>query len=632
MSDAEVLEAVKASQARQAPVPAPANAEADEITFDTDATATTDKPASLIPPLSERPCWRVLEDWAVSEGGKLRPGVWFFGIKNGKGNAPQSLTETYVCGPLHIVAVTTNANDSAYGRLLRFKTTLGRWKTWAMPMELLKGDGADLRGELLDMGLELDPMARHLLPQYIQHRTPKQHIRCTEQTGWAGGHCMAFVLPDKVIGPDAAGVVYQSGERSSDEFTMGGTLAGWQSGIAAQSVRNPLLTLSICTAFAGPLLARCNAESGGIHLVGDSSTGKSTAIEAARSVWGGPGYKRSWRTTGNGLEGAAALFNDCLLALDEISECDPREVGAIVYSLGNGRGKQRAGRSGAARHVKTWRCSVISSGERTIGTTMMEGGHRIKAGQSVRLLDVPVQRQHGAWDELHAHLTGHALSDDLKRQANIHFGHAGRAFLVRVTCDESDFSQALETIKAMPEFSSGTDADGQVKRAAARFALLGLAGELATDYGVTQWPEGEAIAAAAVGFEAWKMLRGDNQNSHEHRQILERLTGFLERHGDSRFTDKNATIDPARATLVRDRAGWYEGTHEGRTYLFTASGLKEALRGFDFERAKTVLQTAGVMPQRKAGGKRADPVRIAGEVVRVYTVHQWALYPEGDQS
>ena len=32
------------------------------------------------------------------------------------------------------------------------------------------------------------------------------------------------------------------------------------------------------------------------------------------------------------MEGAAALFNDCLLALDEISECDPREVGAIVYA------------------------------------------------------------------------------------------------------------------------------------------------------------------------------------------------------------------------------------------------------------------------------------------------------------
>ena len=163
----------------------------------TSPTKDSEKPSGLIPGLDERPCWRVLEDFTDSERDKLRPGVWFFGVKS-KGDGPQVLTQTYVCGPLHIVAVTTNTADGNYGRLLRFKTTLGKWKTWAMPMELLKGDGTDLRGKLLYMGLELDPMARHLLPQYIQHKTPKNRIRCTEQTGWAGGDCAAFVLPDAV--------------------------------------------------------------------------------------------------------------------------------------------------------------------------------------------------------------------------------------------------------------------------------------------------------------------------------------------------------------------------------------------------------------------------------------------------
>jgi len=59
------------------------------------------------------------------------------------------------------------------------------------------------------------------------------------------------------------------------------------------------------------------------------------------------------------MEGVSAMFNDGLLALDEISECDPKEVGAIVYSLGNGRGKQRASRSGNARGIKRWRCFVL---------------------------------------------------------------------------------------------------------------------------------------------------------------------------------------------------------------------------------------------------------------------------------
>ena len=271
-------------------------------------------------------------------------------------------------------------------------------------------------------------------------------------------------------------MAYQSGERGSDEYATAGTLAGWQAGIAALAVGNPLLVLGLCAAFAGPVLARCGQESGGIHFIGDSSTGKTTIIEAACSVWGSSGFRRSWRTTGNGLEGAAALFNDSLLALDEISECDPRQVGEVVYMLGNGRGKQRASRTGTARAVTRWRCSVLSTGERSIATTMAEGGHRIKAGQSVRLLDVPAQRAHGAWDCLHQHGSGTAFSDALKRAAVTDYGHAGRAFLEKLTRDhEGSFSEALDAIKALPELQAAGD-EGQAKRAAARFAVLALAG------------------------------------------------------------------------------------------------------------------------------------------------------------
>jgi hypothetical protein len=79
--------------------------------------------------------------------------------------------------------------ENNFGRLLRFKNTAGRWRSWAMPMELLKGDGSDLRGELLAMGLELDPAARQTLARYLQERTPKKRIRCALQVGWCGIPC-----------------------------------------------------------------------------------------------------------------------------------------------------------------------------------------------------------------------------------------------------------------------------------------------------------------------------------------------------------------------------------------------------------------------------------------------------------
>jgi putative DNA primase/helicase len=155
---------------------------------------------------------------------------------------------------VRVEAVTFDGSDNNFGRLLRFKNTLGRWREWAMPMDLLRGAGDDMRGELLSMGVEIDPSAkaRNLLASYLQAKPPKRRMRCALQVGWCDG---SFVLPDAVIGPKASGVIFQSGERGHDEHTTGGSLASlaggyfgagcWQSAAAAGAVG------IICRADAG---------------------------------------------------------------------------------------------------------------------------------------------------------------------------------------------------------------------------------------------------------------------------------------------------------------------------------------------------------------------------------------------
>lgn len=578
-----------------------------------DVADVTGKPEPTIPDADARPCFKVFDDWTEMPGSRLKPGVWFFGIKAGKkADEPAMLTQQWICSPLHVDAVTFDAQDNNFGRLLRFRNTLGRWREWAMPMEQLRGTGDELRGELLAMGVLIDPLTKNLLGQYLQAIIPKRHVHCALQVGWSGD---SFVLPDTVIGPNAARVIFQSSEHGHDEHTIAGTLAGWQSAIAARAIGNPLLLLALSGSFAGPMLVRCGAEGGGIHFVGDSSTGKTTVIEAACSTWGGPNFRRSWRATANGMEGVAALFNDCLLALDELSEADSREVGLIVYALGNGHGKQRASRTGNARRVTRWRVFVLSSGERTIGTHMEEGGHRAKAGQSVRLLDMPAARRYGAWDDLQGSPSGAAFSDAIRQAAATHHGHAGRAFLEKLTRDERNFRERLERLKALPEFCAD-DGEGQEKRTAARFAVLALAGEVATEYGITGWPEGAAIEAAAEGFKAWQSLRG--RGNDERRQILDQVSSFIERHGDSRFS--NADGDVYADTMRINRAGWWREENGGRVYLFNAEGLREALRGLDFRRALDALQKAGALPKPEAGSERAKPLRIGGRLMRLYPI------------
>jgi putative DNA primase/helicase len=571
--------------------------------------------AEPVPHISvdKRPCWYVYDDWTNLDNGKImRPGTYWLDYEEDKeGNI--EFKEKWVCSPLHIEAQTLDRRGNNFGRFLRFKNTVGNWKTWAMPMELLRGSSEELRGTLLSMGVLIDTYCFRDLSRYLlQTVAPKKQLHCSLQTGWYGPR--AYVLPDQVIGPEADQVVFQSNQAAHEEFSVAGTLPAWKETVAAMAIGNPMLMLGLSCAFTGPLLALTHTEGGGVHMVGDSSSGKSTIARAASSVWGGKEYRRSWRTTANGLEGAAALFNDGFLVLDEISECDPTDVGEIAYSLGNGCGKQRANRYGSAKPVTRWLCFALSNGERSIATAIKEGGGRVKAGQSMRLLDLPTKRQHGAWDDLHGFSHGAALSDYISSEALANYGHAGRAYLERLSYDNRDFGESLTQIKSLPPFrSNGTE--GQEKRAAGRFALIALAGELATEYGITGWPAGMATEAAIIGYTAWKTQRGEGND--EKRQIFTALSDFIERHCDSRFSDMEEEHDNK---IINNRAGYWRNENDVRTYYLISDGMNEALRGFDFRLALDLLVQSGIIPPANANGERSHPIRVRGKTVRLYKI------------
>lgn len=586
----------------------------------------------------ERPCYIMLDDWTESPGfppneffpegvppQRRRPGLWLF--RNHRANGTVTPIDDWICDPLHIDAQTYDGAGNNFGRLLRFRTTAGKWRTWALPMELVGGDPAALMGTLLGMGLGTDGTrnGKQRIVEYLTSARPTRHVRCVPQTGWTGD---TFVLPDRNIGPKADDTVLQSEyiHGLTEMHGTAGTFDGWREGISLAAVGNPLLVLALSVAFAGPLLSRTHNDSGGIHFMGESSTGKTTILQAACSVWGGKQFKRTWLATANGLEGVAAMSNDCLLALDEISQCEPHHIGAVIYMIGNETGKQRANKSGAARTPTRHKIAVISTGERTITDAMLEGGKRSKAGQGVRLIDVLVGARFGCFDELHGHGSSKELVDAIAVTASQHYGHAGRRFLESLVSDERDLVERLATIRARPDFNPD-NADGQCSRVASRFALFALAGELATEYGVTGWATGTATQAAVQAFKAWHAPRG--KGSAEKQQAFRAILAFLERHGDARFSDVTKT--EGRGPVVRDRAGWFRYVEVGgaqeleREHLFNGEGIREALAGLDFNSSIRALSDAGVLPPADKDGKHTKVVKVGGESKRVYPVLQRKL-------
>ncbi len=479
-------------------------------------------------------------------------GVWHAGVdREGQPKPPQ-----WVCSRLDVKALTRDQDGAGWGYLLAFADPLGKPKQWAMPARMLSGDGGEYRAALLNMGLRIapSPSARNLLTQYIQTRDPGEFASCTDRIGW---HGRAFVLPHETIGDDAERIVFQSENQMENTFRVKHDAQAWQDRIGRLCIGNSRLVFAVASAFAGPLLRPVGMESGGFHIRGDSSSGKTTALRLAASVYGGPSYMQRWRTTDNALEAIAAQHCDSLLILDELAQVEGKVAGECAYMLANEQSKARATRNGAPRARLSWRLLFLSAGELGLADHMAEGMKRTRTGQEVRMADIPADAGAGlgTFENLHDFSGGAAFSSYLTREAQACHGAPGRAFLEWACSNADGLAKRVRTrLQALARQWVPEGASGQVERVAARFALVGAAGELATEAQLTGWPVGESERAAHVCFQAWLRARGGAGNG-EVVSMLRAVRRFLESHGEGRFTWWHRASDDHNAKTLQ-RAGF----------------------------------------------------------------------------
>jgi putative DNA primase/helicase len=557
-------------------------------------------------------------------------GIWFKppSDDDAGGSAP-----IFVSGPFDVLAETKDDQGASWGLLLRWHDRDQQPHQWAMPCKLLHADGNNIAAELEDAGLSVATgrRAHDLLKSMLaQIRTPNR-MRCVNRSGWhqtdAG---MVYVLPTgQAFGPDQASVILQSDKAvvGGDAPHARGTLAEWQEHIGKLAVKNDRVALFIAAALAAPLLQITTEPSGGIHLFGKSQDGKTTTLGVAASVWGkgdSSGQVRSWRATANGFEGIASETCDALLALDEISQADAREVGEVVYMLSNEAGKGRASRDGSARARRTWRILFLSTGEVPLATKMAERGNKPMAGQDIRLVSLPANAggRFGVFQELHGHSSAAAFAVHLREAARRYYGTPAQAFLAKLahamSVDATGLAKAIAAHRARFERANvPKGADGQVSSVARRFALIAAAGELGVHFGILPWPKGEASRAARNGFQAWLNARGGSA-AGEDTTAISTVRHFIELHGESRFTTIHTNGDrqneEAEAVGGRtiNRAGFRRQGAEGWEYLILPEAWKnEVCKGIDPGRAANVLKDAGFLVPGE-GRHMMPKVLIAG--------------------
>lgn len=297
-----------------------------------------------------------------------------------------------ICSWLEVAAMSRDENSLAWGKVLRWTDHDGKLHQWSTPAPLLVKNSTELVETLAGEGLSITHGKGARVKEYIDTVHPTERCRNVPRTGWytmPNTGARVFVLPDRVIGeePDGEAAVYQpESPDSTHQPVRAGSLEEWQKHVAAYCRGNNILTFAVSMGFAGPVLDLLNEPSGGFHLRGHSSKGKTTALASGASVWGHP--IATWRTTDNALEDTAERHNDVLLALDELSMLDPRNAVNVAYMLGNGEGKGRSTPTGEAQRKKHWRVLFLSTGEISLVDHAASVGMRSKAGTEMRMVEI----------------------------------------------------------------------------------------------------------------------------------------------------------------------------------------------------------------------------------------------------
>ena len=292
------------------------------------------------------------------------------------------------------------------------------------------------------------------------------------------------------------------------------TAHAWRESVGALIAGNSRLMFAASCALAAPLLSVIGMESIGFHMWGRSGCGKTLALRVANSVAGGPPLPMHMAssTYANsrmlerkqfvvGMAGdsiTAAAHCDRVLAVDDAgSEVLPQ----FAFLL--------SGNAPAAPSL-SWRLLLLSAGQ----------GASFGDVERMAMLPMDAGAGMGGLSFLHGMESAADLARAIEQGATAHgTGAVARLFtnwaqaqsspLVRRIREGASFlatSFVTEAGSATQRACNGFELDGggdRVGRMAGRFALVGMAGAMATEAGLTGWAYGDSEAAAKACFDAW---------------------------------------------------------------------------------------------------------------------------------
>lgn len=543
--------------------------------------------------------------------------------------AKDGFTEPFkVFSDIEILGRARDEEDNNWGLLVRFKNRKNRIKVLFLQEKDLTGKGDPIREILAENGLSLFSLSgiTKALCEFIYFRplvNPPTYL-ITHKTGWIGN---CYVMPnDEQIGQYKEPIFYQPEAFKSANFETKGSLETWIKNVAGYAQYSPPLMLAICASFGASLMFKLteNHESGGFHFYGVSSSGKTLIAKAGASIYGKPsdrgGRILPWSATANSLEYWAEAHNDSLFTLDELKQADPKTLADCLYRLGNSIGKPRLTIKNSElgqRRILTWRLLWISTGELTTTQYIETANARADAGTEIRSIPIEIdmgkEMRDGRAMELFENLpTGDDAQElslafqTITEGVENNYGIVGRAWIKYLIEHPDRIKEAETTWKA--EFKRLTPTLGsQQERQARRFRLCAIAGELATEAGLTGWRRGEATNTMIR-----MMLRafGDNQTeTKEKRRLIKNLLRLIQNLSDFP-TFQDAIDGKAKSKILGFRNFEVEETSKDKRIFLLDETFDKARENFQPQKASRILAGMGILVTQNENGKTRYKVKV----------------------
>lgn len=303
-------------------------------------------------------------------------------------------------------------------------------KEFAVPMAKVTSKD-DLRRALSARGVVCYGSKFDLLQQYIlgrvqllQDKEREQIMR--QQFGWADNNS-CFIIGTQEIHADKTLFSPPSKVTRPIAKFMGpaGSFEKWKEvwDLYNQPGLEPVAFAAL-SAFGSPLLPLLNSTGAVINLFNPrSGTGKTTVLNMINSVYGHPQQLRLKRIdTSNGMQQWIGTLKNIPATIDEFTNINAAELSEFLYSLSNGKGKERmlAGTNELRENNTTWQSISVATANASFAEKLSIEKNSPE-GELMRLIEYPIEKVAAA-DTVHAkHMFDMVLAEN--------YGHAGPIFV-----------------------------------------------------------------------------------------------------------------------------------------------------------------------------------------------------------